>query len=36
MRPTMVKAVADFPDETVPKDYLNYKAYDVIIVLDKK
>lgn len=35
MRPTMVKAVADFPDETVPKDYLNYKAYDVIIVLDK-
>lgn len=35
MRPTMVKAVSDFPEETVPKDYLNYKAYDVIIVLDK-
>ncbi|KAL3862562.1 hypothetical protein ACJMK2_008522 [Sinanodonta woodiana] len=35
MRPTQVKAVKDFPEITVPKDYLYYKAYDIIIVLDK-
>lgn len=35
MRPTQVKAVKDFPEVTVPKDYIYYRAYDVISVLDK-
>ncbi|KAL5015114.1 hypothetical protein ScPMuIL_009384 [Solemya velum] len=35
IRPLQVKAVKDFPEITVPKDYLYYKAYDVIIVIDK-
>ncbi|XP_052227746.1 activated Cdc42 kinase-like isoform X2 [Dreissena polymorpha] len=35
MRPTQVKAIKDFPEVTVPKDYIYYKAYDVITVLDK-
>ncbi|KAL4221059.1 hypothetical protein ACF0H5_019321 [Mactra antiquata] len=35
MRPTQVKAVKDFPEITVPKDYIYYRAYDVIVVLDK-
>jgi len=35
MRPTQVKAIKDFPEVTVPKDYIYYRAYDVISVLDK-
>ena len=36
MRPTQVKAMKDFPEVVVPKDFLYYKSYDVIYVLDKK
>ena len=36
MRPTQVKATKDFPEITVPKDYLYYRAYDVIVVIDKR
>ncbi|KAK6176309.1 hypothetical protein SNE40_014616 [Patella caerulea] len=36
MRPVQVKAQKDFPAVTLQKDYLYYKAYDVIIVLDTK
>ncbi|XP_063410583.1 activated Cdc42 kinase-like isoform X18 [Mytilus trossulus] len=35
MRPTQVKAMKDFPEVVVPKDFLYYKSYDVIYVLDK-
>ncbi|XP_052072143.1 activated Cdc42 kinase-like isoform X17 [Mytilus californianus] len=35
MRPVQVKAMKDFPEVVVPKDFLYYKSYDVIYVLDK-
>nr|KAG5702466.1 hypothetical protein BaRGS_015098 [Batillaria attramentaria] len=35
IRPVQVKAVKDYPSPTVEKDYLHYKNYDIIIVLDK-
>ncbi|XP_064610478.1 ack-related non-receptor tyrosine kinase-like isoform X1 [Liolophura sinensis] len=35
IRPMLVKAVKDYPSPVVQKDYLFYKAYDVVIVLDK-
>lgn len=36
IRPIQVKAVKDYPNPVVEKDYLYYKNYDIIIVLDKK
>lgn len=35
IRPIQVKAVKDYPNPVVEKDYLYYKNYDIIIVLDK-
>lgn len=36
MRPITMKASREFPEVTVPKDYLYYKANDVVHVIDKK
>jgi hypothetical protein len=36
MRPLQVKTTKDFPEVVVPKDFLYYKSYSVIYVLDKK
>ncbi|XP_062619577.1 activated Cdc42 kinase-like isoform X3 [Saccostrea cucullata] len=35
MRPITMKASREFPEVTVPKDYLYYKANDVVYVIDK-
>nr|XP_022342287.1 tyrosine-protein kinase PR2-like isoform X4 [Crassostrea virginica] len=35
MRPITMKASREFPEVTVPKDYLYYKANDVVHVIDK-
>lgn len=35
MRPLQVKTTKDFPEVVVPKDFLYYKSYSVIYVLDK-
>ncbi|XP_021368727.1 tyrosine-protein kinase PR2-like isoform X2 [Mizuhopecten yessoensis] len=35
MRPVQMKALKDFPEVTVPRDFLYYKASDIIYVIDK-